>query len=257
MARKPTKATAKPGAADTPTSGASDTTTGWVTLITGLCVSGFLLWRNVFAHLPMGFHEYNLLNTAFILWIPLIVGMCLLRREPADIGFGVGDLPKGALVALICLVLFSPVIYYFAAQPAPQEYYLGWMRSSGALDNLYPQFAGSNLAGYKGGVINAGGLASHELVMGFYMFGWEYYHRGFLLSGFKKIMPVWGAVLAQAVLFTALHLGKPLAETASSFPGAILMALLAIRYRSFLPCFLLHWFVSAGFDFAVLYHHFH
>ncbi len=227
-------------------------TTGWVTLIVGLAVSGFLMWKNHDPNDHMGFYEYNLLNIAFVLWIPLIIGMLFLRREPTEIGFTVGDLKNGVLVALGCFVLFSPVIYYFAAQAAPQSYYLGWMASSGAIDSIFRDAKG----GFIGGHINVQRLIYHEIIMGFYMFGWEYYHRGFLLNGFRKIMPLWGAIVLQALLFTALHLGKPIPETLSSFPGGILMALLAYRFRSFVPCFLLHWLVSAGFDFAVLYHHF-
>ncbi len=239
-------------AGDAPSSGANDVTTGWVTLLVGLFICGFLYFINHDKTRNMGFHEYNLINTAFVLWVPLIVGMLLLRREPADIGFTVGDLGKGTLAALVCLVLFSPVIYYFAAQDGPQSYYLRWMWGSGAVENL---FRDAN-HGFTGGRINLMNLIFHEIVMGFYMFGWEFFFRGFLLNGFRKIMPLWGAVLLQAALFTALHYGKPWEETASSFPGAILMALIAYRFRSFVPCFLLHWFVSAGFDFAVLYHHF-
>jgi membrane protease YdiL (CAAX protease family) len=251
---KPARSASKSfaSAADAPSSGASDVTTGWVTLLVGLFICGFLYYINHDKTRPMGFHEYNLVNTAFVLWIPLMVGMLFLRREPNDIGFSVGDLGKGTLAALVCFVLFCPVIYYFAAQPGPQAYYLRWMWGSGAVENL---FRGANDS-FTGGRIDPMGLAFHEIIMGFYMFGWEFFFRGFLLSGFRKIMPFWGAVLLQAFLFMGLHYGKPPEETLSSFPGAILMALLANRFRSFLPCFLLHWFVSAGFDFAVLYHHF-
>lgn len=259
MARRPAKSSTKafatkafsPGG-ETPSSGASDVTTGWVTLLVGLFICGFLYYINHDPNRHMGFHEYNLINTAFILWIPLIVGMLLLRREPSEIGFTVGDLGKGMLAALVCFVLFCPVIYYFAAQHDAQSYYLSWMSRSGAVQNLFP---GANQT-LIGGRINPLNLAFHEIIMGFYMFGWEFFFRGFLLNGFRKIMPLWGAILLQATLFMALHYGKPLVETLSSFPGAILMALIAYRFRSFVPCFLLHWFVSAGFDFAVLYHHF-
>ena len=233
-------------------SGASDVTTGWVTLITGLAVCLFLYIINHDRNRHMGFFEYNAINTAFVLWVPLLVGMYGLRRSPENIGFGTGDLGKGTIVALICFALFTPIIYYFAAYPDPQAYYLSWMNGSGAVQQIYSNGKG----GFVGGRIDPMGLLFHELIMGFYMFGWEFFFRGFLLSGLQKIMPFWGAVLLHAALFTGLHIGKPLAETLSSFPGAVLMALIAVRYKSFLPCFLLHWLVSAGFDFAVLYHYF-
>lgn len=234
-----------------PGSGVGDVTTGWVTLLTGLFICGFLYVIN-HSDRHMGFHEYNLINTAFVLWIPLLVGMYGLRRSPEAIGFAPGDLGKGTVAAFVCLVLFSPVIYYFAADPAPQAYYLRWMTQSGALQGVFPDGRG----GYTAGTVLPMGLLFHEIVMGFYMFGWEFFFRGFLLTGLQKIMPLWAAIGLHALLFMALHIGKPLPETLSSFPGAILMAIIAVRFKSFLPCFLLHWLVSALFDFAVLYHHF-
>lgn len=237
---------------DTPSSGVGDVTTGWITLIAGLAISGFLFWKNHSDDRAFdGFYNFNLMNTAFVLWVPLVIGMLFLRREPADIGFTRGDLGKGALAGLACFVLFSPVILFISSQQASQHYYIRVMNDSGAINVFSQGFR------YVGGSIYYEKLIYHELVMGFYMFGWEYYHRGFLLNGLKKIMPLWGAVLLQAALFTALHYGKPTLELISSFPGGIVMGLLAVRFRSFMPCFLLHWFISAGFDFAVLYHHFH
>ena len=255
MARKSAKPAFKIGAAsqaDVPGSGVGDVTTGWVTLLTGLFVCGFLWIINHDDNRRMGFHEYNLINTAFVLWIPLLVGMYGLRRSPESLGFALGDLRNGTIAALVCLVLFSPVIYYFAAYPDPQAYYLRWMSQSGALQGIFANGRG----GYSAGSIAPVGLLFHEIVMGFYMFGWEFFFRGFLLTGLRKIMPDWAAIGLHALLFMGLHYGKPLPETLSSFPGAILMAVIALRFKSFLPCFLLHFLVSALFDFAVLYHHF-
>ncbi|MBC8140338.1 MAG: CPBP family intramembrane metalloprotease [Armatimonadetes bacterium] len=254
MARKPPKPTYKIGAAsqsDVPSGGVGDVTTGWVTLIAGLFICGFLYYINHSAR-RMGFHEYNLINTAFVLWVPLLLGMYGLRRSPESLGFGLGDLGKGTVAAFVCLTLFSPVIYYFAAYPDPQAYYLRWMSQSGAIIGIFRNGQG----GFTGGTIDPMGLLFHQIVMGFYMFGWEFFFRGFLLTGLQKIMPLWAAIGLHALLFMALHIGKPLPETLSSFPGAILMAIIAVRFKSFLPCFLLHWLVSAGFDFAVLYHYF-
>lgn len=169
-----------------------------------------------------------------------------------------GDGARGSLWSLLLFALFVPVILFIAPTPQPQIYYLGWM---GGFANTGGSGAfagwGWNGTAYTGGHIEPYRLLYHEAVMGFYMFGWEWHYRGFLLSGLRRIMPVWGAVLVQAVLFTALHWGKPPIEIISSFPGAIIMALLALRFKSFTPCFVLHFLISAGFDAAVLYYHFH
>jgi membrane protease YdiL (CAAX protease family) len=237
-----------------PATGPGDIAAGWVSLVTGVVVSGFLLWRN---HSQwMDFSEYNLLNIACVFWVPLIVVLVGLRREPSEFGLSPGNVGNGILMAVFLFLAFLPVIVFFAPTPGPQEYYLGWMGPNGGSRTITGIFF-NGVSWSRGGQIDVARLAYHELIMGFYMFGWEWYHRGFLLTGLRKLVPVWAAILIQAALFTTLHWGKPTLELISSFPGGILMALLALRYRSFIPCFVLHWLVSAGFDFAVLYSHFY
>lgn len=224
----------------------TDTAAGVITLLTGLAVSGFLFWHN---QKPTDFNEYNLLNTACILWVPLLVVLFLLRRNAEEFGMTPGDVRTGSLTALVLFALFVPVILFAAPTPGSQYYYISWLSDSRALSEAFARLPAS-------GHLDAGRLLYHEVVMGFYMFGWEWYHRGFLLFGLKKWMPTWAAVAVQAVLFMALHWGKPPAEVASSLPGGILMGVLALRFGSFLPCFLLHFLVSAGFDAAVIFFHF-
>lgn len=226
---------------------------GGATLLTGLAVSGYLLWRN---RQYMPFAEYNVFNTALILGAPLLVVLLGLRRSPGEFGMAPGDVRGGLRAAFLLFGAFIPVILLAASTSGPQEYYLGWMGDSGGSGAITGLWYRERVGWSQGGRIVWERLLYHEIVMGFYMFGWEWYHRGFLLQGLRRWLPTWGAVLVQAILFTALHWGKPVPELISSFPGGILMGLLALRYRSFLPCFLLHWLISAGFDGAVLYFHF-
>jgi CAAX amino terminal protease family. len=230
--------------------GVSDRTLGITALLLGIFITVFLLWKN---HKPpgMGFYEYNLVNLAMVFWLPLTVTMLFLRREPAEVGMVVGDAKKGTLVALILFALFVPVLIFVAPMQGPQDYYTRWFLNSGLLRGV--SWDGRT---YTGGYLHWESLIAHEVVMAFYMFGWEWYHRGFLLNGMKRIMPVWAAVGVQALFFMALHLKKPGLEMLSSLPGGIFMGWLALRYRSFLPCFVLHFLVSAGFDAAVLYYRF-
>jgi len=232
-----------------------DIATGWWTLLAGLVISGFLYWKNHSGN--MWFEEYYLLNTAVLLGGPLLLILIGFRREVSEFGMTAGDVKGGAIAALIGFALFLPVLYFVARTPEAQEYYLGVLLGSrpggsGAINGLIytPQ-------GYIGGVIDYGRLLFHESVFGFYMFGWEWFFRGFLLNGLRRAMPVWVAVAIQAALFCGLHVGKPIPEVCSSLAGGLLLGVVAIRFRSFLPCFFVHWAISATNDLAVLYFHFH
>jgi len=230
--------------------GASDAAVGWAALAIGLFNTGFLLWKN---HKPPGmpFYEYNLVNLTFVFFLPLVFTLLFLRRDAADLGMTVGDARRGTLTALGLFALFIPVLVFTAPMADVQRYYPRWFMSSGLLQGAY--FNGTR---YEGGAINWERLIAHQAVMAFYMFGWEWYHRGFLLTGMKRLLPTWGAVVAQALFFMILHWAKPWPEFLSSLPGGILMGAVALHFRSFLPCFLLHFLVSAGFDAAVLYYYF-
>ena len=227
-------------AGDTAAGQGSDPLIGWVTLVLGLAITAFLSYYN---RQFVGYERYYLLNIALLLWIPLVVILVFLRRDVAEFGMTTGSLRSGLLVALLLFLLFIPVIVIVSPMKPFQDYYIAHARNSGVLD-------------YRG-QLDWGRVVFHQVVVGFYMFAWEWFFRGFLLFGLKRLMPwVWAALL-QAAAFALLHYLKPPIEVASSFFGALLLAGVALRYRSFLPCFVVHWAINASFDAAVLYHHLH
>jgi membrane protease YdiL (CAAX protease family) len=94
-------------------------------------------------------------------------------------------------------------------------------------------------------------LLYYELSYGFYFFCWEWFFRGFLLFGLARGVGRW-AILLQAVPFGFLHWGKPWPEIAGSFVAGLILGELALRARSFLPCFALHWLIALGMDLSAL-----
>jgi membrane protease YdiL (CAAX protease family) len=80
-----------------------------------------------------------------------------------------------------------------------------------------------------------------------HMFGWEFLNRGFLLFGLEEKMGNW-AILATALPFALLHIGKPELEAYGSFIAAIALGWLALRARSFIPGAFLHWGVALTLD---------
>jgi len=53
-------------------------------------------------------------------------------------------------------------------------------------------------------------------------------------------------------LFTVMHLGKPTIEVISSFFGALILGMWALRARSMMPCFVVHALLTVLNDAAVI-----
>ncbi len=94
-------------------------------------------------------------------------------------------------------------------------------------------------------------FAIWEGVMLLHMFGWEFLNRGFLLFGLEDMTGRW-AIVASAIPFALLHIGKPELEAYGSFIAAIALGWVAYRSRSFLPSVFLHWGVAFTSDLAVI-----
>jgi membrane protease YdiL (CAAX protease family) len=84
-----------------------------------------------------------------------------------------------------------------------------------------------------------------------HMFGWEFLNRGFLLFGLEDMTGRW-AIVASAIPFAILHIGKPELEAYGSFIAAIALGWVAYRSRSFLPSVFLHWGVAFTGDLLVI-----
>ena len=236
----------------------SDLLTGWSTLLVSLSVGVFLFWHNGvmekfrYQDRYNSFENYYLLNIISLLFPALLLIFYILKRDLKDFGLSPGDMRTGLMITFGCFIAFLPFMFFFGSQQQFQNYYIpNQIGNSQAIQGM--RFMGGH---YQGGNIAWDRLLFHECVMGFYMLAWEWFFRGFMLNGLKKIMPVVLAAIVQAGLFCILHLGKPPIETISSFFGGCLLAFVAIRCKSMLPCFLIHWLISMGFDFIVLFFHF-
>jgi len=238
--------------------GASNELVGWSTLGLGMTISLLLLWRNggwaaFRSPSPFrGFDDYNLFNIALLLLPPLTWILLFLKREVSEFGLTPGNTKGALLFTAITIGVFTPICFlFFSKLHEVQAYYVPVFNASGVLYNL--EWRGGNLVG---GQIDYGRVLYHETVMGMYMFSWEWFFRGFLLFGLRKIMPTWAAAIVQMIPFVILHLGKPAGEFWSSIAGGLILVPVAVRYKSFVPCFLGHYALSVINDLAVLYHHF-
>jgi membrane protease YdiL (CAAX protease family) len=221
--------------------------TGLVTFLVGTGIVAFLFWTNP---LWPSFDSYNFVNTGLCLWLPLLVILLFLKQDPTHFGLTRGDRKLGMRWVLISIAFMLLPLIYVSNLPAFRHQYL-MERLSQPLALVGPVFDGTRA--------HLPALLYYELGMGFYMFCWEFFFRGFLLFGLQKTwLKTWGAVIVQALPFMLLHwswmplAAKPPIETLSALPGGIILGILAIRTRSFFYGFLIHWGISLLLDLLLL-----
>ena len=220
---------------------------GWIVFITGALVTAFLFWTNP---LWPNRDTYNLVNTGCCLWIPLLVILFALQQDPNQFGLARGDRRLGLKWALALWIGMLPFLFYAAHQPAFVSQYL-----FGRLSQWQP----SNGPVFDGKHMHPSALLYYELTMGFYMFCWEFFFRGFLLFGLQRTrLGIWGAILLQTLPFGLLHwswmhgASKPWSEVAGSLIAAPILGILAWKTRSCIYGFLAHWAVSVTLDLLLL-----
>jgi len=189
-------------------------------------------WLAPFVFMPQDYYDERFLvfNAMALLWLPLLFIFWVLRQDVDEFGFRHSSDRTAIRWAIGCYLVMAPIVVVAAFAPAFQATYP--LRRAVRAD--------------------LGTLAYFELTYGFYFFCWEWFFRGFLLFGLWRGFGAW-AVLLQAIPFGLLHWGKPAAEIAGSFVAGIALGILALRGRSFLPCFALHWAVAVTMDLAALF----
>jgi membrane protease YdiL (CAAX protease family) len=188
-------------------------------------------WMAPRVFLPQDYYDERFLvfNAMVLLWLPLLFVFWGLRRDAGSFGFRCAPDRAALRWAIGCYLVMAPLVIAAASTPTFQDVYP--LRRAVRADLRT--------------------LLYFELSYGFYFFCWEWFFRGFLLFGLWRGFGAW-AILLQAIPFGLLHWGKPPVEVAGSFVAGVALALLALRGRSFLPCFGLHWAVAATMDLASL-----
>ena len=244
-----TKTRAPRGDADKSAGRGGGGPTALITFLVGAAIVAYLFLTNPD---PKSFEAYNFINTGLCLWLPLLVILFVLRQEPNQFGLTRGDQRFGLKWALIAWIAMILPIVYFAHRADVQQYYLHGRLSTWELSGVGFVFNDGNR-------VNLKALLYYELGMGFYMFCWEFFFRGFLLFGLQKSrLGAWGAVIVQALLFMLIHwsldarASKPGLEVLSALPGGIILGWFALRTRTFLYGYLVHWALSVTLDLFLL-----
>jgi membrane protease YdiL (CAAX protease family) len=170
-------------------------------------------------------------RSTFYLALPLL-SLILLRLPPAKVGFGLAH-PGRWLRDIGLLYLVMLPLVYLASRQA------GFQRA-------YPFFAFERLG--------TGSLLLGLGIRAVGMFAWEFIGRGYLLFGFERRVGGPAAIAIQTIPFAVMHVGKPATEAICSIVAGIVLGIIALRNRSFIPGAILHWAVAATLDIFALGH---
>jgi hypothetical protein len=150
--------------------------------------------------------------------LPLLTIVILLRKNPLDFGFRLGNWRVWGFHVILSLVIALPVLYLSSRFAELEGYYT---------------VEGFDLLKY-----------SFETIV--YMFAWEFLYRGFMLFGLKGKLGEM-SILVQMVPFVLLHFGKPEIETISTILVGIYLGYVAYRGESYWPAFIIHVVVNIWF----------
>lgn len=163
----------------------------------------------------------------FLMFIlPIILIPLVLKGKLSDYGFRIGDFKFGLKSSVLFIVVMLPFL---------------WIASgSESFAKTYPQggpFVRENIEV----------LLYYELFVGFYMFAWEFFWRGYMMFGLKEKFGYY-AIFIQMIPFFILHRGKPEIETFASIFAGLILGVQAWRANSFLYCFIVHWSIMIFVD---------
>lgn len=163
----------------------------------------------------------------FLMFIlPVMLIWFVHKQKLSDFGMRAGDKKFGFSTYLIFVLIMVPVVWFISGNES--------------FIKAYPQ-AGLRIRE------NPSILLYYELIVGFYMLGWEFFWRGYMLFGLKEKFGYY-AVFMQMLPFFILHRGKPEVETFSSIFAGLILGIQALRANSFIYCFLTHWTIMIFID---------
>lgn len=150
--------------------------------------------------------------------LPILTIIVLLRRNPLDFGFRLGNYRVWLFHVAVALLVWIPILFISSRFSTLEEFY------------TIPQFD----------------LIRYSLEISAYMFAWEFLFRGFLLFGLKDKLGE-ASVLVQMIPFILLHFGKPSLETIGTILMGIYFGYIVYRGNSYWPALIIHLLANISF----------
>ena len=193
------------------------------------------------------YNQYVVGNLIGLFFVPILTIFFVFRENPDRYGFALTSSKRTWLVVGVLFATLFVAMLAVSRWSAFQAYY--------PLFKNYPEFISifapnvyPKISPWVSGPML---LIYAEASYGLYLFCWEFFFRGYLLFGLQRSVG-WAAVLLQAIPFGLLHYGKPTTEFAASFGAGIILGIIALSAKSFVPCFVLHWSAAVSFDLLVI-----
>lgn len=157
---------------------------------------------------------------------PLLIIKLVFKEKLSDYGFTLGDKKFGLITSGIFLAVMLVTVWIVSG--------------SQTFASTYPQ-GGPKV---KESLLI---FILYEICILVYMLGWEFFWRGYILFGLK---PKFGyyAIIIQMIPFFILHKGKPEIELFASIFAGLILGIQALRSRSFIYSWILHWLVMFCID---------
>jgi len=152
---------------------------------------------------------------------PIFTITFILKENPLDFGFRLGDYRRWCWYVLITVLIALPLLYVASLLSSVDKYY------SKNFNFLI--------------------FFSHTIPL---LLFWEFILRGFLLLGLQKRFKE-GSILIQMIPFVLLHIGKPEIEILMCIPTGLWFGYIAYRGKSFWPAFLSHSFINFMLNYLV------
>ncbi len=160
---------------------------------------------------------------------PLAVITIILRERPGDWGFRLRWQWEHVRPYVWFLAVMIPVLFLAS--------------SLGSFQAKYPLYSFAVAGGWH--------FWGYQLFYGLQFLGLEAFFRGFMLFGLYPRLGVY-AIPAMVIPYTMIHFGKPAPETFAAIVAGFILGYLALRSRSFVWGWMLHWGVAVTMDLLVI-----
>ncbi len=161
-------------------------------------------------------------NLFYYFMLPLAVIVLLLRRNPLDFGFRLGNPRIWGVHVAVVIIIGLPVLFAASRFHTVRDYY--------------------TMADFN--------ILIYSLEIAVILFAWEFLFRGFMLFGLKEKLGE-ASIIVQMIPFALLHIDKPEIEALSTIITGIYFGYIVYRGGSYWPAFIIHLFINLALVYFV------